>query len=53
MKTLIRKDNSSKIIVPTVVIGERYYIIEANLLGILYLIGDVYLDKEEWILENN
>lgn len=50
MKTLVNINNGSKITVPNVVIGERNYIIENEYLNIKYLIGDVYLDKTEWTL---
>ena len=53
MKTLVNIINNSKIIVPDVTIGERYFMIDNKYLNIKYLIGSVYLDKDEWIIENN
>ena len=52
MITLINKSTNSKIIVPEISNGERYYMIDNKYLGIKYVIGSIYLDKNEWNLIN-
>lgn len=53
MITLTNKNNSAKIIVPEVTEGERYYIIDEHIIEQKYHIGDMYLDKDKWEIENN
>lgn len=48
------KNPLTKIIVPDdVCVGERYFIIDKDCLNLQYHMGDVYLAKDEWIMERN
>ena len=50
MKILTNKITKAQIIVPDVVVGSKHYIIDKDILKIDYLIGDVYLNKDDWEL---
>lgn len=52
MKILTNKQTKAQIIVSNVVEASRYYIIDKDILKIRFLIGDVYLSKDEWELKN-
>lgn len=49
MVTLVNKKNGLKIINPNVIIGERYYRIDNNIIEQEY---HTYLDKDKWEIEN-
>ncbi len=52
MVTLTNKNNGSKIIVPNVTIGVRYYMIDNSIIEQKYHSGSMYLDKDKWEIEN-
>lgn len=53
MITLVNKNNGSKIIVPDVTVGDRYYMIDNKIIDQKYHSGSMYLDKDKWEIENN
>ena len=52
MVTLVNKNNGSKIIVPDVIVGEKYYMIDSSIIEQKYHSGCMYLDKNKWEIEN-
>ena len=53
MKTLVNKENPEiKVIVPEIVEGEKYYILDKKYLPLSYIYDNsIYFSKYEWDLE--